>query len=262
MVDPRSDEHRYVDNNGRLSEAVLALNNETVSPEVVIATGDLTNWGQHSEYDQLVHLVGPLEPPLLPLPGNHDDRDELRAAFPETPWVDAAHASWVTTIGDVNLIGLDSTIPGAAGAEFDEDREQWLITALATAETSGASQTLLALHHPPFVTGIDWMDRAGFIGLERLTAVLTESRSSPGSGVDRIICGHLHRPISSVVAGVPAQVGISTVQHVALDLAPDAPITMINDPAGYLLHNFVGQSWVTHTRYVATGEAPYRPDWA
>jgi Icc protein len=256
VLDPASDEPRYVDNNARLVEAVDSLNTETMTPDAVLATGDLANWGNQPEYDRLIEIMDELNAPLLPLPGNHDDRDRLRASFPSVPWDDTRHASWTTTIGGVFILGLDSTIPGEPGAEFDSDREKWLISRLAEAESSGAEQVVLALHHPPFVTGISWMDNAGFLGLDRLESVLEEST------VCRVVCGHLHRPISSAVAGIPTQVGISTIQHVALDLNHDAPITLINDPAAYMLHHFTGASWVTHTRYVATGETPYKPYWA
>ena len=84
-----------------------------------------------------------------------------------------------------------------------------------------------SVHHPPFATGVGWMDRAGFIGLDRLTAVLTDHP------VDRVLCGHFHRPINSTIAGIPAQVCISTVQHIDLDLAPEAGPSLIIDPVGY-----------------------------
>lgn len=256
VLDPRSDETRYVDNNGRLAEAVVALNAETPRPDAVVATGDLVNWGHQPEYDQLMELLEPLEVPVLALPGNHDDRTRLKAAFPSTPWIDGEHASWQTTVGTVNVIGLDSTIPGQPGAEFDANRERWLSDVLADIDHSDGP-AVLALHHPPFTTGIGWMDDSGFIGLDRLVAML-----SAHGGIDRVICGHLHRPISSVVSGISAQVGLSTIHHIGLDLRPGAPITLIKDPAGYMLHQFSGSHCVTHTRYIATGEQPFTPDWA
>ena len=101
VVDPRSDEELHVDNNGRLAEAVASLNAEPVEPAAVLATGDLVNWGHQPEYDELARLVEGLKAPLLPLPGNHDDRARIRATFPNTPWADTEHASWQTRVGDV-----------------------------------------------------------------------------------------------------------------------------------------------------------------
>ena len=250
----------FVDNNGRLEEAVRSLNAEVPAMSAVLGTGDLTNWGAPDEYAALADLLAPLRAPFLPLPGNHDDRDRLRAAYPEMPWVDADHASWMMTLGEpdgsrVRVIGLDSTIPGAPGAEFDDAREQWLRTALVNELVDG-TPTILALHHPPFLTGIDWMDRSGFHGRERLVAVLAEHP------VDRIVCGHFHRPISSSVAGVVAQVGVSTVQHVDLDLAPMATPSVIRDPVGYQILRIHGRDIVGHTRFIDTGQQRIIPAWA
>ncbi len=257
VTGPSNDEALYVDHNGRLAEAIRCLNLEHPAPAVVVATGDLANWGRPDEYEVLAELLEDLRLPFLALPGNHDQRDRLRATFPSTPWIDADHASWATTIDGVRIIGLDSTVPGEPGAAFDDDRERWLGNELDHSD----GPVVLALHHPPFITGITWMDRAGFVGLERLAALLA-TKAQQGHSVTKIICGHLHRPISSVIAGIPAQVGLSTIQHVGLDLDPAAGITLINDPVGYLLHRFQDDTWVTHTRYIDTGGVPYVPHWA
>ena len=198
---------------------------------VVLGTGDLTNWGRPGEYERLAELIEPLSVPFLALAGNHDDRELLRATFPSTPWVDAIHASWVTIVGGVRIVGLDSTIPGEPGGAFDDEREQWLRSVLGQSH-DGA--TLLALHHPPFATGVGWMDGSGFVGLDRLEAVLADR--SIGNPVDKVICGHFHRPVSSTISGIPVQVGMSTVQHVDLDLAPEAGVSLIVDPVGYQIH--------------------------
>lgn len=259
----------YVDNNHRLASTVGSLNAEHPQMTVVVGTGDLTNWGQPGQYDRLRELIEPLAAPFLALPGNHDDRDLLRATFPDTPWIDAAHASWVTTVRDsadagdgvdglaVRLVGLDSTIPGEPGAEFDGERERWLRSVL---ESVHDGPTVLAVHHPPFATGVGWMDKTGFIGLDRLERLLAEHP------VDKVICGHFHRPVSTMVAGIPVQVGMSTVQHVDLDLAPGAGVSLIIDPVGYQIHRIAagpaGPSVVTHTRYIGTGQHRIIPPWA
>ena len=261
VVDPDADgnvpDEVYVDNNGRLASAVASLNAEAPRMAVVLGTGDLTNWGRPGEYERLAELLAPLQVPFLALPGNHDDRDLLRATFPSTPWIDAAHASWVTTVGAgddrVRVVGLDSTVPGEPGAAFDDEREAWLRSVLADGHDG---VTLLAVHHPPFATGVGWMDDSGFVGLGRLEAVLREHP------VDKVLCGHFHRPVSSMISGIPVQVGMSTVQHVGLDLAPGAGVSLINDPVGYQIHRIAGSSVVTHTRYIETGHRRIIPTWA
>lgn len=252
VVEPEGEDERWVDNEARLREAVDAINAESPAVAAVLATGDLTNQGRPGEYAVLADVLDMLRVPLLPIPGNHDVRALVRETFPQVPWADAEHASWATVVGGVRVIGLDSTIPGEPGAEFDDARESWLRGRL---ETPFDGPTMLAVHHPPFVTGIEWMDRAGFVGLDRLRGLLADHP------VNRVVCGHMHRPITSTIAGIPAQVGISTVQAVALDLSPDSRPAVIRDPSGYLIHRVDGEDIVTHTRYIATGHEPVVPRW-
>lgn len=253
-LDPHSHEELFVDNNAQLALAVGRINAESPAMSAVLATGDLTNWALPVEYEALADLLRPLRAPVLALAGNHDERESIRAAFPGLPWARADHASWVidvggidTTIGrtpTVRIAGLDSTRPGEPGGEFDDAREAWLRSVLST-EPSHRGPTILAMHHPPFSSGIAWMDAAGFVGLDRLEAVLTDHP------VERIVCGHLHRPMLSTIAGIPAQVGPATVHHVDLDLAPDAGVSLVTDPIGYQILRITDHGIVTHTRYLS-----------
>lgn len=248
ILDPSHDGHHGVNNNERLSLAIESINSERPRPSVVVITGDLAMNGRPDQYAELVRRLGDLEIPFLPIGGNHDDRDHMKAALGEIPWADCEHASWSVVVEGVRIIGLDSTVPGMAGAHIGPPLASWLNDRLAEA----AEPVLLAMHHPPFVCGIDWMDRPGFDGFGRFVSTL---KANPMPGL--IICGHLHRPIHSSVAGIRASVGISTIQHVALDLLPDGPEQMILDPVGYQLHSFDGKHWVTHTRYIDNDTEPF-----
>jgi Icc protein len=247
------DEQNFVDNNASLASIVASLNAEAPRPDLVLATGDLTNWGYPGQYEMLAELLDDLEIPLLPLMGNHDDRTLTRKTFPDVPWVDADHASWVTTTGDVTLVGLDSTDPDTHGAVFDKERQLWLESCLAAAD----GPVILTLHHPPFTTGVDWMDSSGFAGLAALRRVIAENSTK----ILRILCGHFHRPVVTTVEGVTTSVCLAGTYHVALDLRPAADRSIIRDPRGYQLHLLDGASVVTHTRYVDTGEVAFDPGW-
>lgn len=242
----------FVDNNARLVDAIESFNGETTPVDVVVGTGDLTNDGHPAQYEALGAMLAALTVPFLALPGNHDDRDLVRGTFPRTPWIDAEHASWVTQVAGVRLVGLDTTTPGEHGGTVDEERCTWLDGVLSE---PFEGSTLLSMHHPPYASGIWWMDSYGFPGIEMLEAVLI------AHPVDRILCGHLHRPMMSTFAGTPAQVAMSTVQHVELDLRSDAPVAVIDNPVGYQLHEVRADTIVTHSRYIRT-EAAIVPSWA
>ena len=253
VVDPSGDTELYVDNNARLVEAIAAINAETVALDAVLATGDLVNDVSPGEYVALTAMLAELDAPLLPLPGNHDDRSLFVEAFPHMAWADGGHLSWVEFVRGVRIIGLDTQRPGSEGGQFDEERADWLRAQL---EHDHDGVTVLAMHHPPFATGIEWMDRPGFPGVEQFGEIVG------GGGVDRIVCGHVHRPVTGAIGGVVAQVAMSTVHHVALDLAEVSQPSVILDPVGYQIHRVADGAVLTHARYIATGETSFVPDWA
>jgi len=217
---------QFVDNNDRLRLAVDRLNAESVQPEAVLATGDLTDSGSEAELAELTTQLDRLNAPLLALPGNHDVRDGFREAF-AMPWADN-HLSWVVELNGLRIIGLDTLLPGSHGGIFDAERAEWLTNAL---NDSGDNPTVIAMHHPPFNSGIGAMDRMGLEGKEQFANVVANRPN-----LTRIFCGHLHRPMTSTVGGVTTTVCLSTVHHVELNFEPDAPLQVICDPGGYQLH--------------------------
>ncbi len=172
VVDPEGDNDLLVDNNHRLELAVERLNAETVQPLAVLATGDLTDNGSPTEMELLTGLLAPLEAPLLPLPGNHDRRETFREAF-DMPWAtEDSHLSWATDVGDLHIIGLDTLMPGTHGGMFDPERQRWLTEAL---DASGTKPTVIAMHHPPFLSGIHWMDSMRLEGMKTFTEIVARN---------------------------------------------------------------------------------------
>jgi Icc-related predicted phosphoesterase len=137
---------------------------------------------------------------------------------------------------------------------FDPERQRWLTEAL---ENSGTRPTVVAMHHPPFPSGIHWMDTTRLQGWKLFSEIVGRR-----SNVVRILCGHLHRPLTTTIAGVTTTVAPSTIHHVELNLDPQARVELIRDPAGYQLHNYIDDIWVSHIRYIDTGEIPVVPAWS
>ncbi|MEM9133460.1 MAG: metallophosphoesterase [Actinomycetota bacterium] len=244
-----------IDNNALLAEAIGSINGERPRPDLVLATGDLTNDGRPEELDELLRLLDAIELPLAVIPGNHDDPGAFRAAF-DMAWEADDHLSWVIELGPLSIIGLDCTVPdGAPHGDFDDTRAAWLADALAR---TADRPTLLALHHPPFASGIAAMDASR---LRNADAFIAAVAAAPH--VERVVCGHLHRPIIGVLTGgerpVPVTTCPATVLHPHLDLEPDTPLRLIEDPIGYQLHRYGPAGWVTNTRYIATGATPWTP---
>ncbi len=243
----------WSENGRRLRAAIRSLNAESERPAVVVGTGDLVECGEDAAYAELRVILKDLQIPFWPLPGNHDSPTRMRSVFPSMNWTSEAtgHASWAQIIpdSDVTIIGLDTTAPGQAGGFVEVERLEWLAEQIEQAN----GPTIVAMHHPPFLTGIDWMDAQGFDGMESLQQVLTEFPPT------RIIAGHYHRSISSQIGSTAASVGIATTMHVDLDLSNSAIPAVINDPIGYQLHCVMSEpdaQVITHTRFIDRASVP------
>ena len=73
-----------IDTPAFLTRAVAHLNALDPRPDFVWITGDLVDQGSPAEYAHLREILGGLQLPWALMPGNHDERSNLRQAFDET----------------------------------------------------------------------------------------------------------------------------------------------------------------------------------
>jgi 3',5'-cyclic AMP phosphodiesterase CpdA len=240
-----------VDTAAALARAVAALNVLHPQPDRVLLTGDLVDFGRADEYAHLKSILSLLRAPYLLLPGNHDERGQLRAAFPEHEYLGTeGFIQYAMALGPLRLVALDTVIPMRGDGELCEWRLAWLDETLAA---EPGMPTLVMMHHPPFATGIGHMDKIGLAGSERFAEVIARHPQ-----VERIICGHLHRPIQCRVANTVASTCPAPCHQVALDLRVDAPSAFVLEPPGYQLHHWIeGTGLVTHTAVLGDYEGPY-----
>ena len=235
-----------------LRAAVQAIGSLPQPPDAVLITGDLTDFGRPQEYAHLAELLAPLRQPVFLLPGNHDEPQALRAAFPEHAHLGVAgDVCYSVPIGDVQLVALDSTVARASHGRLDAERLDWLAWALAAA---GTRPVLLALHHPPFRTLIGHMDEIGLLhGADELEALVSRHPN-----VERVLCGPLHRPIDVRFGGTIASTCPSPAHQVVLDLDSAAPSQWNLEPGAFKLHAWdPGRGIVTHQAYVGPFAGPY-----
>lgn len=233
----------------RCVEQVLRLPQQ---PDAIVMTGDLVDLGRADEYGLLRELLTPLASlPLYLLPGNHDERAALRASFPDHAYLRQWAPFIQYSIDDhaLRIVALDTVIPMRGEGELCAQRLDWLDRTLSAAPHK---PTVVALHHPPFVTGIGHMDKVGLAGREQLADVIGRHPQ-----VERVIAGHLHRQITARFAGTVASTCPSPAHQVALDLAPDAADDFIMEPPAFQLHWWNGESLVTHTAYIGDFDGPY-----
>lgn len=227
-------------NDARLNQVVAKV--AAAAPDLVIATGDLSEGGSAQAYQRVRARLSPLTMPVLPLIGNHDHRDALLQAFDLTPDPNG-FAQGVHDQGDLRIIGLDTVEAGAEGGAFCDLRAGWLNDRLDEAPDR---PTLIAMHHPPIRTGIGWMDdRTDGPWTDRLGQILDGRRQVVG-----LIAGHLHRTMTTRFRGHSLVVAPSSAPQVVLDLTSGSPRSfrprIIQEDPGYALHLWDGHHLVSH----------------
>ena len=195
-----------IDNNTNLSAAVAMLNHLDPAPDVVIGTGDLVNRGRPEEYLALRDLLAPLDAPIYLIPGNHDTARYLRETFSDHDYLasEDEFLSYVVDRYPLRLIGVDSTLPDAHNGAVCLERLAWLRSRL---EEAPERPTLLFMHHPPFKTGIWWMDGIGLVEGSHRAAGSVER--TPAGSADR-----LRAPASRCAGESRSHPGQRVSQHV------------------------------------------------
>jgi 3',5'-cyclic-AMP phosphodiesterase len=216
-------------------------------PDLLLMSGDLTEFGDAASYARLAVAVSGCPFPVLAMAGNHDQRDQLLAAFPQTP-TSGGFVQYVHDLPGLRLIVLDTLEPGRHGGAFCDARAEWLRAQLTARP---AKPTVIAMHHPPFATGLAWLDAEGE---EAWIARLADCLAGQ-SQVRAIISGHLHRSIHTSWQGIAATVAMSTAPAVALDLnpvgEPDGRAMITDEGPGYALHRWDGERLTSHSEIVS-----------
>lgn len=243
--------YRVVDTEASLARCVAHIGRLPQRPDAVLLTGDLTDFGRPEEYDNLARQLAPLSMPVYLMPGNHDDPEMMRAKFPSHAYLQGAgRLDYVIDDFPVRIVALDSTIRESSCGELADAQLDWLDLTLSA---QPRKPTIVALHHPPFWTGIGHMDKIGFTHPEKLEAVV---RRHPQ--VERVLSGHLHRTIFKRFGGTIASTSPSPSHQVVLDLADDAASRFVMEPPGFQLHLWrEGVGVVTHTAAIGEFAGPY-----
>jgi len=243
-----------VDTAKALERCVVALNAFEPAIDFVVISGDLADTPAAEEYEHLRQLLAPLKLPSAVVPGNHDGREMMRAAFHERNCAfPSGPLNQTVAVGPLDLVLLDSSVPGNPHGELDAATLQWLETELGGAPDRPA---LVFLHHPPFVSGIWHMDRQNLRNVSELAAIV---RRHPR--VQHIGCGHIHRSVMTMFAGVPCTICPTPNHAVDLDLDRLRQPSFTIEPAAFHLHVWsAGQGFgqvVTHQVPIGDFEGPH-----
>ncbi len=213
-------------------------------PDLLLMTGDLTEYGDDESFARLADAVKDCPFPVYPMVGNHDTREALVKAFPETPAPDG-FVQYALEQDGLRMIMLDTLQPGRHGGSFCDTRAAWLKAEL---EAHRDVPTVIVMHHPMITVGIDWMDpdtAANWIA--RFEAAVKGHNQIVG-----ILTGHIHRTIVGSWNNLPIAICQSVAPRVALNLnaidpdKPDGRDLITDEAPAYALHRWDGKSLVSH----------------
>lgn len=240
------------DSAASLARVIEAVNGRDPLPDVVIHTGDIVHHGAHEQYPPARELLSRLNAPVYAIPGNHDSREGFAAAFAGEPWLPTEGSFLHYTVEDlpVRLICLDTVVPGVAWGTLCEERLSWLEARLSEQPDR---PTIVACHHPPMATGLTGSTKIGLdAGGRELAAILARHDQ-----VQRVICGHSHRPMTGMFGGTPVWVAPATCYQFEAGTSAERTLALTQEPPGYSLHAWLddpveGSSLVSH--YVPVGD--------
>ena len=91
--------------------------------------------------------------------------------------------------------------------------------------------TIIALHHPPFPSGLDGFSSYGLKHADKMAVMLADHAQ-----VKRVIAGHIHRNIVGMCGPVPTVVGPSASYPFAFDTEIGAPLSISREAPGIAMH--------------------------
>jgi 3',5'-cyclic-AMP phosphodiesterase len=243
-----------VDTAKALERCIAALNEFDPAPDFVVISGDLADTPLAEEYEYLKRMLAKLKLPFAGVPGNHDSREMMRAAFPDADYaLSSGPLNQKIELGGLDLVLLDSSVPGKPHGELDALTLEWLDETLAS---SADRPALLFMHHPPFQTGIWHMDRQNLVSASDLAPMVRRH-----ARVQLIAAGHVHRATLTMFADVPTTICPAPNHAVDLDLGQlREPSFKVEPPAFHLHCWFPGDGFgsvVTHQVPIGAFDGPH-----
>jgi 3',5'-cyclic AMP phosphodiesterase CpdA len=233
-------------NEARLRQVMAAIHDLRPRPLAIIASGDLVDRGEREEYLELKRLMAQSEIPVHYALGNHDGRRAFLEVFdgPDIRTDAAGYLQYALDFGRLRVVVCD-TLGGPNHGEFDAERAAWL---RETLDAEPRRPTAVVLHHPPILSGIQWMDPEPDSPWIRRLAEVLEGRDQ----VKVLLCGHIHRAFNGVFAGHMVAAAPATSIQLTLDLTevdmhvPDGREILVEEPPGFVLLMSEGDAVTTH----------------
>jgi len=246
--------HGHYDAHARFVRALQQITAVQPRPDFLIHTGDATHHGDLAVHRELRAQMEATGIPYAVIPGNHDETGPLREVFADKAWMpQGPFLHFVIELPPVRIICLDTTIPGKVEGTLCPDRLAWLEARLAEAPNA---PTMIAMHHPAFRIGRAVSDARPFGSAAAFAALVARF---PNASL--ITAGHVHCTLQAHIGNAVALAVPSTAYQFAVDRRPRAPLSLIDEPAGFYLHDWDADAGFT-SQCVLIGDytvTPHQP---
>ncbi len=195
----------------RLNAAVDHINQHHADAAMCVISGDMVNRGTRAGYKSLRTRLGTLSVPYFPMVGNHDDRNLFKRTLPLPVACMPDFVQFKVEIPEGLIVCLDTQKVGVDAGEFCQNRRDWLYETLSAARST---PVFLFMHHPPLNLGLPMQDTENMENGQAFLDLI--------AGFDCVkymFIGHVHRPISGTVGGIP----FSTMRSVLYQAPPPRP---------------------------------------
>lgn len=223
----------------RLRLALDSMVSEHRDAAFCVVTGDLAHVGDPAAYAALARALAVMPMPVHLLIGNHDDRQAFRRQFAQVPCDGNGFVQSRLEFAQGTMLMLDTNLPGVSHGVFCEQRQQWLAEQLALRNDA---PLWIAMHHPPFDTGLPSMDAIGLVDAPAFARLVLPHRHR----IRHLLFGHVHRPISGSWFGIPYSTLRATNHQVALDLQRHDAIPGSFEPPAYAVVLTDGDQVIVH----------------
>ena len=152
-----------------------------LKPDLLLASGDLSEDGSLASYEALQRYFKSLGIPVLALPGNHDDANLLAETFPGSPTDKISvseHDPW-------QIIRLNSSLPGKPEGRLSEEMLTELESFLGAHKQR---PKLIAVHHQPVTVGSPWIDKYPLVEPQAFLQIIDQHPD-----VKAVVWGHVHQ---------------------------------------------------------------------
>ena len=128
----------YMFNEEALKKGIERLNEE--NPDIVVVTGDLTDWGIREEYEYALGFLERIEAEKLIVPGNHDERTDGYRKFERH-----IGKRYFSKVADgIFFLGLDSADPDMDTGHMGRELIGW---ARKEVKKAGDRKKVVFFHH-------------------------------------------------------------------------------------------------------------------